>query len=129
MIEKNYIILAYNKPNQLFRLIQRLDDGFSKFYVHIDINSEINDFSILKTNTSVHIISDRVPGTWGDFSIVQATINCIKTIINEERKAYTILLSGQCYPIANTLKINNYINQNSSFDHINLLDAEKCWKN
>lgn len=129
MIEKNYIILAHNKPNQLYRLIQRLDDGFSKFYIHIDLNVNIDQFKELEKNTSVHFVHDRVKCFWGDFSIVQATINCIKLIINDNRDAYTIMLSGQCYPIAGTAFINNYLANNSCVEHIHLLDAEKSWPN
>lgn len=129
MIKKNYIILAHNKPNQLCRLVQSLDDGLSKFYIHIDLNVSIHQFQELEKNSSVHFVNNRVKCLWGDFSIVQATINCIKIIIKENRDAYTILLSGQCYPINSKAHINEYLIKNNCVEHIHLLDAEKSWPN
>jgi hypothetical protein len=60
MIEKNYIVIAHNNPIQLLRLIQRLDDGFSKFYIHIDLKTPINQFEELEKNSNVHFVRDRI---------------------------------------------------------------------
>lgn len=129
MINKNYIILAHNNPNQLNRLIKRLDDGFSHFYIHIDKNVDFDLFSYLKNISCVSVIKDRTYCIWGDFSLVQATINSIKQIIYDKREYYTILLSGQCYPIVDNLTINNYLKQNISFNHIDLASVEDSWIN
>lgn len=129
MIEKNYIILAYDNPYQLKRLIKRLDDGFSHFYVHIDKKANLDLFSYLKDNKSISIINDRINCIWGDFSLVQAMINVIKQIIYDKRNYYTILLSGQCYPIVNNYTINSYIKKNKDFNHIDILPVEEAWLN
>lgn len=129
MIEKNYIILAFNNPSQLIRLIQRLDDGFSCFYVHIDKKIDLELFSNLSINNKVFIIEQRISCIWGDFTLVQATINCIRRIIEDKRNYYTILLSGQCYPISNSTVINDYIKNNIDFDHIDLVPADNAWSN
>ena len=43
---RNYIILAHKNPIQLSRLINRLDDDHSNFYIHIDKSTDIREFKI-----------------------------------------------------------------------------------
>ena len=41
-----YLILAYNDPENLYRLVNRLNDR-SDFYIHIDKKSDIKEFTDL----------------------------------------------------------------------------------
>lgn len=129
MVDKNYIILAHSKPKQLLRLIHRLDDGCSRFYVHISKDVDEDSYSSLQHITSVSLVKERVTVSWGDFSIVQATLNCINTILKESRNAYTILLSGQCYPITCCDGINTYLKNALDYDHITLDIVANNWEN
>lgn len=128
MVEKNYIIVAYTNPIQLKRLICRLDDGYSSFYIHIDEKSDINKFADIGVIKSVSIIENRVDCIWGDFSSVQASINCISEIINDNKKGYTIFLSGQCYPLVSNFEINKYLEENIDYNHIDISLVENCWE-
>jgi hypothetical protein len=119
VIIKNYIILAHKNPKQLERLINSLEDGCSFFYIHVDLKSDINQFVHLQKN-NVKFIEERVNCIWGDFSMVITELNCIKAILADERKAYTILISGQDYPIKNKNLINAYLQQNAQYEHIDL---------
>lgn len=119
MIDKNYIILAHKNPQQLERLINRLDDGYSFFYIHLDLKTDIDAFEHLQKN-NVKFIEERVDCIWGDFSTVVTELNCIKTILEDERKAYTILISGQDYPIKSKNFINVYLEKNAQYEHIDL---------
>ena len=44
----NYIILTHKSPIQLERLISRLDDQDSTFFVHIDLKTDIEQFKYLQ---------------------------------------------------------------------------------
>jgi len=46
-MEKNYIILVHENPQQLLRLIKALDDNKSFFYIHVDKKVDIQDFKEL----------------------------------------------------------------------------------
>lgn len=127
MIEKNYIIVAHTNPCQLKRLINRLDDGYSNFYIHIDKKTDINNFVDIETIQCVSIIKDRVDCIWGDFSSIQASLNCISEIINDNKKGYTIFLSGQCYPLGSNFEINTYLKENIEYNHIDIAPVEDCW--
>lgn len=127
MIEKNYIILAHKNPKQLDRLINKLDDGYSYFFIHIDNKKNISEFLKLSERKNVYLINNRVNYIYCHFSSVQAIINCIREIIKMNKTYYTILLSGQCYPIVDKREINNYLENNIDFDHIDISPVEKEW--
>ncbi len=117
-MKKNYLIQAHKSPDQLLRLINRLDDGESFFYIHIDKKSDFNTFSTILTQPNVNLIEKRVDCIWGDFSQVEATLNLIKEVIKDNREAYTIFISGQDYPVKSNSYINSYLKENREFEHI-----------
>lgn len=106
-MEKAYIIQAHKYPAQLYRLISRLNDGASEFFIHIDKTAEFSQFQTAKDfGQLVHFI-ERVDSKWGGFGCVQAGLNGLKAVKDSLKKFdRIILLSGQDYPI----KSNEYIN-------------------
>lgn len=54
---KNYIILAHKNPQQIKHLIEKLNDDNSRFFIHVDLNSDSKPFkSILSTNHNVALL-------------------------------------------------------------------------
>jgi len=104
-----YLILAHKSPTQLIRLINTLNCENAYFFIHIDKKSS-NDMFNQVTNAlnrfnNIYFIN-RNNCSWGNFSIVHATLKGIQTILNTNICLdYVILLSGQDYPI----KPNSYI--------------------
>lgn len=120
-MHKNYIILAHTNPEQLSRLVDALSDGQSCCYIHIDEKSDINAFLPYFENLDhVKFIENRVDCIWGDFSIVRATLNLIDEVVAAGREGFTILLSGQDYPIKSNREINAYLEKNSAYDFVDL---------
>ena len=117
-MKKTYLIQAHKNPEQLLRLINRLDDGESFFYVHIDTKSNFENFTAIIKQPNVKLIENRVDCIWGDFSQVETTLNLIKETIQAKREAYTIFISGQDYPIKNNAHINSYLEKNKEYEHI-----------
>lgn len=130
-MEINYIILGHDNPNQLHRLVNRLNTNNVYFYIHIDLKSNIEEFiSISKGVEQIIFIRNRVECIWGDLSMIIATLNCIKQLIKDGRKGYTILMSGMDYPLKNNNYINDFFNQNNNFNYISLLSLpNKNWTN
>ena len=124
---KNYIVLAHKNPAQLARLITRLDDGNSKFYLHIDGNSRLEDFEDITNNKCVVSLKARIKCAWGDFSLVAATLLGMAEIIAEGRGGYTILLSGQDYPLRSNSAINDYLERNDGVDFIDCRPIHDVW--
>src|ERR1700709_746531 len=98
-MEKAYIILAHKNPQQLYRLIQKLDDQHSTFFIHIDKKVPLAGFEqILGLNNKV-IFTKRVYTEWGGFGLVEATLNAMQAVKDSlKRYERIILLSGQDYP-------------------------------
>lgn len=118
-MQKNFIILAHKNPSQVLHLVNKLNDDFSKFYIHIDKNQDIEPFkSCLNKFKNLSFVTKRESGTWGDFGIVKGTINSLKEIIKDKRGGYCILLSGQDYPIKSVEKLNSYLIENIGYDFI-----------
>ncbi len=107
-MQKAYIIMAHRYPEQLFRLITRLNDGASEFFIHIDKTAEFSQFEVIKNSNAPISFVERVDSRWGGFGSVQASLNGLKAIKNSGKNFDQILLvSGQDYPI----KSNAYINE------------------
>ncbi len=122
---KNYIILTHKNADHIKRVIDILDDGESHFYIHIDKRKSLDDFKILRIPI-VTLVEKREFCIWADFSLVQATLNCIYQIFKDKRPYRTILLSGQCYPIASREEFGEFFN-NNKYDYLNIEPIAEKW--
>lgn len=125
----NYIILAHNNPIQLNRLIKNLSGKDIYIYIHIDSNANINALDIDIDIPNVFLCADRIACSWGDFSLVKATLKCIEKIIADQRKGHTILLSGQDLPIQTTDSIKSVLEKNESTEFIDCKPIKEVWPN
>ena len=125
-MQKNYLILAHKNPLQLSRMIERLDDGASKFFIHLDAKTPIEPFAACLEGAHIRFIDKRERCVWGDFSIVQATIRLMEAA--SEEQGLFILMSGQDYPIQSQGYINNFLEHNKEFDFIEIEPLEEKWK-
>jgi hypothetical protein len=126
-MQKNYIILAHKNPMQLKRLVERLDDYNTYFYIHIDKSFDITAFRSELLLSNVCFVEQRVNSIWGDVGAVLATINCLREILNDSRNGYCILLSGQDYPIKTNDAINAFLLDNYGANFIQMLPVETAW--
>lgn len=125
-MQKNYLILAHKNPLQLGRMIERLDDGASKFFIHLDAKTPIEPFAACVEGAHIRFIEPRERCVWGDFSIVRATIHLMEAASKEQ--GVFILMSGQDYPIQSQGYINAFLESNKEFDFIEIEPLEEKWK-
>lgn len=125
-MQKNYLILAHKNPLQLSRMIERLDDGASKFFIHLDAKTPIESFTACLEGAHIRFIEPRERCVWGDFSIVRATIHLMEAASKEQ--GFFILMSGQDYPIQSQGYINAFLESNKEFDFIEIEPLEEKWK-
>lgn len=125
-MQKNYLILAHKNPLQLSRMIERLDDGASKFFIHLDAKTPIEPFAACFEGGHIRFIEPRERCVWGDFSIVRATIHLMEAASKEQ--GVFILMSGQDYPIQSQGYINAFLESNKEFDFIEIEPLEEKWK-
>ena len=125
-MQKNYLILAHKNPLQLSRMIERLDNGASKFFIHLDAKTPIEPFTACLEGAHIRFIEPRERCVWGDFSIVRATIHLMEAASKEQ--GFFILMSGQDYPIQSQGYINDFLESNKGFDFIEIEPLEEKWK-
>lgn len=107
-MKKAYIIMAHKSPRQVHRLISRLNDGNSEFFIHIDKKADFSQFQIVKEFGEVVHFTERFDATWGGYGLIKPYLSALKTVTDSANTFDRILLlSGQDYPI----KSNEYINE------------------
>lgn len=111
-----YIISAYKYPEQLIRLIDRLNTDRTHFFVHLDKKTDDRIYFYLidrlKHLSNVRFL-ERHKCYWGDFGHVNASIKGIKEIFkNNISFDYAVLLTGQDYPIKSNIQIETFFKQN-----------------
>lgn len=130
-MEINYIILAHKNPDQLKRLVNRLKEPGVNFFIHIDKNVDIAPFlSHFEPKDKVYFLEDqqREPGVWGDIGIVRGTLNAMRKIINDKKKGYCILLTGQDYPLQTNQKIKQFLDSNWPSIFISFYQSPCNWQ-
>ena len=106
-MEKAYLIMAHKSPKQLHRLVSRLVDGSSEFFIHIDKKVDISPFQIFEEFGEIVHFIERFDSKWGSLGTIEPFLSGMKAVKNSSKKFdRVLLLSGQDYPI----KSNEYIN-------------------
>lgn len=118
MIKKNYILLVHKEPFQLRRLIEKLNDSNSLFFIHIDLKSDIQPFEKIINLKNVVFIKERVNAIWGDYAQVVAMLNLLRNVLQRKNSGRIIFLSGQDYPIKSKNHIENYLKKNANYEFI-----------
>jgi hypothetical protein len=126
-MKKAYIILAHKNEMMVKRLVDRLDDDASAFFLHIDLNSDIKGFrEIFRNNPHVRFLKRERTG-WGTFALVTATLNAMRVVQGGDYEK-VILLSGQDYPIKSNEEIDQFFQTspyNIFMDHFPLPNHRK----
>lgn len=130
-----YIILAHKAPEQLVRLISKLQTEETSFFIHIDkkTDKEIYDKiveQLKKVSLNIYFLK-RYKCYWGGFNIVKATIEGIKEIAKLKIDFdYAILLSGQDYLIKPSSYIEDFLTKNKDKEFIEFfsLSSPNKWQ-
>ena len=115
-----YLILAHDQPRHVGRLVEQLDDGNARFFIHVDRKSDIALFRQAITSERATLLNERLSINWGGWRMVQATLNMLRRAHSVGTSDYYQLLSDSCYPIKSNRDIagklhastNNYITIN-----------------
>lgn len=110
-----YIISAYKYPELLARIVSRLSDEDSDFFIHIDKKVKSQPFlsALRDTQQSNIFLVKRQKCYWAEFGLVQAFLNAIKLIHQQSRPYdYIFAISAQDYPIKSNQYIHEFLGQN-----------------
>lgn len=71
------LCLVHKSPEQLLRLLKRMDENRFDFFIHVDAKSDIEPFLSIERQikvSNIHWIKNRVKTYFNDFSLVTATL-------------------------------------------------------
>lgn len=109
-----YVVLAHRSAALLRRSISRLMTSRTHFDVHVDKKSEIGPFEWALHEMPERAVNfvNRVDARWGEFSLVQATLNGLNAAAESGREwTHCILISGQTYPIRPAASIASFFEE------------------
>jgi len=108
-----YLIRAHTAPEQLARLVDRLDEGQARFYVHVNRLTDDEVFGEMRSRLAGRenvTWLPRVACYWGGFSLLQATLVGIDAILaSGDLPDHAVLLSGQDYPLRPPSEIEEHL--------------------
>src|SRR5947207_15811512 len=111
-----YIVSAYKNPDQVVRLIRRLDDEHVRLFVHVDKKTSDDEYGRMAGPLSElpHVrFLERHDCYWGGFGHVRATLKGIEAALSGGFDFdYAVLLTGQDYPLMTSARIGEFF-QNS----------------
>lgn len=113
-----YLIIAHNHFAHLKRLIQAIQTEHTYFFIHIDQKAPPVSFDEFY---HVQVIPKHYAISWGGFTMVEATIELLKTAFHFEAFDRYVLLSGVDYPIKSNGYIEELFEKNQE---INFIEAD-----
>ena len=127
----NYLILAHKNPEQLYRLVMRLDSRNVNFFIHIDKAVDISAFSKgLSGLSNVYFLpnEDRLFTPWSDINGCKVLITLLKKAYEKVKtNAYCLSLSGQDYPLKDNNYIYNYLKNHYGKNFISIYKMADIW--
>lgn len=95
-----YLILAHRNPQQVARLVGRLQHPQARVWVHVDRKADEVPFRQALAPLGVAFVRPRHDIRWGRFSLVEATLVGFRAIqASGFRYDHLVVLSGQDYPL------------------------------
>jgi hypothetical protein len=123
-----YLILAHRYPEQLVRLVQRLQAPDVRFFIHLDKKMEDRMGVTVKhglKNFDVTYVK-RHTCHWAGFGIMKATFQGLKEITESGIEYdYVALMSGQDYPIKSNAYIKRFFEHHKGTSFIEYIPFPK----
>ncbi|QQL49550.1 beta-1,6-N-acetylglucosaminyltransferase [Mucilaginibacter ginkgonis] len=108
-----HLILAHRDLAQVARLVKQIAHPGSFVVIHIDKKCDMQGFLELEKQPDVYLMKNRIDVNWGGYSIVEATINGLRAIVELRREFdFVNLISGQDYPIKPIAEFNALLEEN-----------------
>ncbi|MFT7135389.1 DUF5928 domain-containing protein [Sulfitobacter sp.] len=127
-----YILLCHKDPTAIIKQAERLTSSGDYMSIHFDASASSAEFAqitrALCSNPNVVFTRKRIRCGWGEWSLVQATLNAVESAIDAfPRATHFYMLSGDCMAIKPAEYTHNYLN-NNDFDFIESFDYfESGW--
>ncbi len=128
-----YIILAHKLPEQLVRLVRKLNTDMASFFIHVDKKTDGETYRKMTEPLSEYenvYFLDRYARYYGDFNHVKPTLDGIQKILAlGKRYDYIILMTGQHYPIKSNSQIQKALQDSGGQSFVEYFSLpDERWK-
>jgi hypothetical protein len=122
-----YVILAHQDPHLVARLARLLLANDGVVAIHYDLSTNPDDFATLRASLEDDadriVWPKRVRVAWGEWSIVQATLNALEAIAASGASLdFVHLMSGTDYPIRPLAEFRDYLERHKGTEYIECAD-------
>lgn len=108
-MEIAYLISAHTDAPQLKRLIEALHPD-AHFFIHIDMKSDISQFTSIIEGENIHFLEERLDVRWGTIVEVEYQMALIEAAVSFPKHFDRIFfLSGMDYPLWSTERITQWL--------------------
>ncbi len=112
-----YILLCHKDPEAVIALAKQLTAAGDCMAIHFDARSNDADYqsiqSALKSNPNVDFARRRAKCGWGEWSLVQATLNAVEAAVEAfPRATHFYMLSGDCMAIKTAEYAHRFLDEN-----------------
>ncbi|MBT8409843.1 MAG: beta-1,6-N-acetylglucosaminyltransferase [Alphaproteobacteria bacterium] len=132
MAQIAFILLCHKDPTAVIQQARRLTRAGDHMAIHYDASAPKADFekisAALADLPNVVLAKKRVQCGWGEWSLVQATLNAVEAAVDAFPNAtHFYMLSGDCMPIKSAEYVHRYLDDNDA-DFIETYDFfESDW--
>ncbi len=117
-----FLILTHFSPEHTLKQVQRLQDAGHYFFIHFDkkllVDTEDVFYKQLAAEPNVTILSKRVSVRWGSVTMLNATLELIRSALPKNDIGYMHLLSGECLHVKSVKYIHYYFEKNKGKEFI-----------
>ncbi len=127
-----FILLCHKDPAAVIKQAERLTATGDYMSIHFDARSSRADYdqirSALADNPNVTFVKKRIKCGWGEWSLVQATLNAARAAVEEfPRATHFYMLSGDCMAIKSAEYAHKFLDA-EDVDYIESFDYfESDW--
>lgn len=124
-----YILLVHKSPMQVNTFLQQLlKDKDSEVYIHIDKNGLARFKNRIQPHPRVHVLQTSIACSWGDISLVDATLLLMKEVAASGRGVdFVCLRSGQDLVVRDGYAQFLAQNRNMNFLTFNRIDRKSIY--
>lgn len=133
-----FILLCHKDPSAIIKQAQGLTAAGDYIAIHFDARARPEDYRQLRDalddNPNITFAQKRIKCGWGEWSLVQASLNAIESAMQAfPRATHFYMLSGDCMPIKSAHYIHRFLDQDDcdyieSFDYFESNWIKTGWK-
>lgn len=111
-----FILLCHKDPEAIVQQAQQLTAAGDYIAIHFDASSSAADFrqivDALADNPNVTFAKRRIKCGWGEWSLVQATLNAVEAAVEEfPRASHFYMVSGDCMAIKSAHYAHRFLDE------------------